>query len=352
MKGLILAGGKGAALRPSPLSMPKALVPIANRPVVSYLVDLLEEAGVSEVGVVVDNREGSLAAWPGWRRRPGMKFFFLEQSLPLGTAHAVKVAQGFVGNEPFLVVAGDCFYDGSLLPLTRAHGESDAVVSALTARTARPGDFGVVETNGNHIVRVVEKPQRSAGDVVLAGAFVLNPDVFSAIDVVKPSSRGDLELTAVIRLLIERGRAVRGVPFDGFWRDMGRPEDILEANTHWLDSLSTLVKGNLTRSAVKGRVAVNERARIVNSSIQGPAVIGMGSYIANSWIGPYTAIGNHTVVEECEVERSVVMDRCRLRGVGRMEGSVVGEGNRLLRRSERPLALRLVIGEGNVIEVP
>lgn len=354
MKALILAGGRNQRVRPAGWSMPKPLVPVANRPVVAHLLDLLQEAGITQVGVVVDNREGPLCHWPGWRRRPGMKFHFLEQSLPLGSAHAVKVAQGYVGEGPFLAVAGDCLLhgDGGLSGFLRRYEAARPAAAALLARTASPGDFGVAEVGGNRILRLTEKPQRPAGEEVLVGAYVLDERVFAAIDVIRPSPRNELELTAALQHLIDRGLEVHGYPFRGFWRDAGRPEAILEANFHWLDGLKPEVRGEVNRSSVEGRVSVGERARVVNSAVFGPAILGDGCYVVNSWIGPYTVIGNHAVIEDSEVERSVVMAHCRIRGLARLEGSLLGEGNRVGPRAARPLAYRLTLGEGNEIEVP
>lgn len=354
MKGLILAGGKPARLQAAGLGVPKPLVPVANRPVVSYLLDLLQEAGVSQVGVVVDNREGPVASWAGWRRRPGMRFFFLEQSLPLGSAHAVKVAQGFLEQGPFLVLAGDCLLDGDggLRPFLEQCRATRPAAAALLVRVEDASAFGVAEASGDRLVRVAEKPQRTGPGQVLAGAYLLDERVFAAIDVIRPSARGELELTAALQHLIDAGLPVRGFAFHGFWRDVGRPEAILDANVHWLDKLVPEVRGEVARSRLEGRVQVGERARVVNSTICGPCVLGDGCYVVNSWIGPFTAVGHHAVLEDCEVERSVVMSHCRLRGVGRVEGSVLGEGNRLTRRAGRPASYRFVLGEGNEIEVP
>lgn len=352
MKGLILAGGKGLRLRASGFSLPKPLVPVANRPVIAYILDLLQEAGVHQVGVVVDNREGPVAVWPGWRRRPGMKFSFLEQSLPLGSAHAVKVAQGFVGGEPFVVVAGDCLLDGDVKELIARHQAGRPAASAMIARAPNPADYGVAELSGDRVTRVVEKPQQPAGDAVLAGVYVFEDAIFNAIDVVKRSVRNELELTAAIQWLIERGMTVEAHIFKGFWRDAGRPEAILEANTHWLDGMVPDRRGEATRSHLEGRVAVGERARVVNSTVIGPAIIGEGSFVVNTWIGPFTSVGSHAVIEECELERSIVMNNCRLRGLSRIEGSLLGEGCRVTRRTARPAAYRLILGEGNEIEVP
>lgn len=350
MKGLILAAGTGSHLRPLPLNIPKALVPVANRPVIGYVLDAICSAGINEVAVVVESLDGPLARWPGWRRQP-VKATFLEQSLPLGVAHAVRMGERFVGSETFLAVTGDCLADGSLADFIRWNREQRPAASVLLARSDHPGDFGVVQLQGERITQVLEKPQRPNGDLVMAGAYVFDHRIFGVIDVIRPSPRNELELTSALQMLIERGLAVQGQVFDGFWRDAGRPGDILAANVHWLDRLEGVVRGQVTRSQMEGRVAVGERARVMNSTILGPAVIGDGSAVLNAWIGPYTALGEHVVVEDAEITRSVIMDNCRIKGVGRIEGCLIGAGSRVSRRAGRPQAHRLVLGEGNEVEV-
>ncbi len=256
MKALILAGGKPARLQAAGLGVPKPLVPVVNRPVVSLILDLLQEVGISQVGVVVDDREGPVAAWPGWRRRPGMRFLFLEQSLPLGSAHAVKVAQGFLEEGPFLVVAGDCLLagEGGLRPLLEEYRAARPAAAALLARVEDAAGFWAAEVSGDRVARLTEKPQRSRAGPVLAGAYVLDERVFAAIDAIRPSARGELELASALQRLIDDGLAVLAVPFRGFWRDVGRPEAILEANLHFLDRLTPEVRGEVTRSRLEGRV--------------------------------------------------------------------------------------------------
>jgi glucose-1-phosphate thymidylyltransferase len=318
----------------------------------SHLLDLLQEAGIREIGVVVDSRDGPLTNWPGWRRRPGVKFAFFEQSLPLGTAHCLKVAQGYVGTGPFLVVCGDCFLDGSLRDFVEWSADGGHAVSILVTSSPDPHLYGVIEMKGDRVTRVAEKPARPAGNNVMAGVYVFDKRIFPAIDVVKPSPRHELELTGAIQIAIERGLPVGAYTFDGYWRDLGRPEDILHANRYVLDRLEPENVPDFPRSHLEGRVSVGNRARVINSTIIGPVSVGEGSAVINSWVGPFTSIGSHSVVEDCELEGCVVMNSCRLRGVGRLEGGVIGDGNTITRRQGRPEALRMVLGEGNRIELP
>lgn len=353
MKALILAGGNAQRLRAAPLAMPKPLVPVANRPVIDHLIDHLQAAGVTEAGVVLDNRDGPVGTWPGWRRRPGMKFLLLEQSLPLGTAHAVKVGQGFVGDGPFLVVAGDCFFDGGLEGLVDPHRTQGVAVLAMVAEIpGGQGSYGFADVEGDRVLRVVEKPQGGGGRFALTGAYVFDRRVFDAINVVKPSVRGELEITGAVQILIERGLAVRAYRYEGFWRDTGRPAGVIEANVYQLDRIGAEMRGEASGSRIEGRVAVAARARVINSTVLGPVAIGEGAAVINSWVGPFTAIGSHAVLEDVEVQRSVVMPNCRLRGIARLEESVVGEGAKVGKRGGKPRVYRVVVGEGSEVEVP
>lgn len=352
MKGLILAGGKGAHLRPPPLHLPKPLVPVAGRPVIAYVVDALRSAGVAEIAVVVDDQDGPLVKWPGWRRLSGMKVVFLEQSLPLGIAHAVRMGERVVGTETFLAITGDCLLDGSLENFVRRHREQRPAATVLLARSERPCDFGVVQLQGDKVTHVIEKPQRPNGDAVLAGAYIFDHRIFGVIDVVRPSPRNELEITACLQMLVERGLPVAGHFFEGRWWDAGRAEDILAAGVHWLDRIEGVVRGQVTKTRIEGRVIVGERARVMNSSMLGPAIIGEGSAVINAYIGPYTAVGEYTVIEDTEIARSIVMDNCRIKGAGRLEGCLIGSGTRIVRRVEHPGAHRFILGEENDIEVP
>ncbi len=352
LRTLILAGGSRESLFPLPLTIPKPLAPLANKPLMSHTLDLLQDVGITEIGVVVDSRDGPLMNWPGWRRRPGVKFAFFEQSLPLGTAHCLKVAQGYVGSGPFLVISGDCFLDGGLRDFIQWSSEGSRAVSVMVTRSPEPHLYGLAELKGDRVVKVTEKAQNPSGNTVMTGIYIFDQRIFPAIDVVRPSPRQDLELTGAIQIAIDRGLPVGAFTFDGYWRDLGRPEDILQANVYVLDRLKPEHLADLSRSHVEGRVSVGNRARVINSTIIGPVVVGEGSAIINSWVGPYTAIGSHAVVEDCEIERCMVMNNCRLRGVGRLEGSVIGDGTKITRRQGRPDAFRLILGEGNELEIP
>lgn len=353
MKALILAGGNPQRFRAAPLAMPKPLVPVANRPVIDYLIDQLQAAGIAEVGVVLDNRDGPVGSWPGWRRRPGMKFLLLEQSLPLGTAHAVKVGQDFVGEGPFLVVTGDCFFDGGLEGLVDRHRAHASAVLAMVAGISGDRNLhGIASLEGDRVVRVVEKPQGAGDGVALTGAYVLDRRVFDAINVVKPSVRGELEITGAIQILVERGQAVRAYRYGGFWRDVGRPAGILEANVFQLDRLAGEMRGEATGSRIEGRVVLATRSRVINSTVLGPVAIGEGAAVINSWVGPFCAIGSHSVLEDVEVQRSVILPNCRLRGIGRLEESLLGEGVTVGKRGGKPRVIRMLVAEGSEVEVP
>lgn len=352
MKAVILAAGTAQHLCPLPLRIPKPLVPLVNRPLISHMLDQLQACGINEVGVVVDSRDGPLANWAGWRRRPGMRFSFFEQSVPLGTAHAVKIAQGYAGSGSFLVIHGDCYLEGGLAGFIQWASKQGLAASLLVTATTQPELYGVVEASNGRAVRLTEKPQKAPCNLVASGVYLFDQRVFSAIDAVRPSARQELEITGALQLLVERGMAVGVFVYEGTWRDMGRPDDILRCNMHVLDHLEPGAGAETSRSEIIGRVEMGPRARIINSRIIGPAAVGEGTAVINSLIGPYTAIGSHVVVEDCEVERCVVLDNCRLRGVSRLEGSVIGEGTKVTRKAVRPQALRLILGEGNEVELP
>ncbi len=368
MKAVILCAGRPEQRNLTAVGTPKPLVPLGSQPALGHLLDRLEAAGIRQAVAVVASRQGPVAGWQGFRQRPGWRFTFVEQSLPLGTAHAVRLAKDLVGEEPFLVVCGDLFLGygagdraGDLAALVRAHAGSERAATLLVAAGESPERLGVVEMEGGQqaatvrpVRRVVEKPARAApGAGVLAGAAVVDRRIFAAIDALRPSPRGELELTGALQMLVAQGLGVAAVACRGFFCDLGLPSEVLRAHRWCLDRLEAGdPAGELTRSTVEGRVEIAGRARLIDSHVTGPAVIGAGAAVLRSWVGPYTTVGRLAVVEDSEVEESILLDGCRVRGVARLQRSIVGEGARLLRGEGRPRALRVAVGREGVVELP
>ncbi|TBH20815.1 glucose-1-phosphate thymidylyltransferase [Thermus thermamylovorans] len=347
MKGLILAAGRGTRLRPLTHTRPKPVIRVAGRPILHYAVENLREAGVEEIGVVVspetekDIRE-ALAGYP-------VRYILQEE--PQGLAHAVAVAQGFLGPSPFVLYLGDNLFQRGIGRFLGAFREGVSAVIALV-RVEDPRQFGVALLEGERVVRLLEKPQDPPSDLAVAGVYVFTPEVFPVIGDLKPSARGEYEITDAIQGLIDRGKRVVGVEVEGWWKDTGRPKDLLDANRLLLEELSPRVEGEVEGSELTGRVVVERGARVVGSTVIGPAFIGEGAVVEGAYVGPFTSIGPGARVVRSEVEYSILEDQAVLEDVApRLQESILGVRAEVKSRNGLPRAHRLILGDLSQVEL-
>jgi glucose-1-phosphate thymidylyltransferase len=354
MKALVLAGGTGTRLRPLTHTMAKQLVPVANRPVLHYVMQHLRDAGLRRVGVIISPETGdqiraALAANP-W----DLALTFLTQPKPLGLAHAIKVAGEYLGHEPFIMYLGDNLIGRGLHGFTRVLDETGADAAILLKEVADPRLFGVAEVDGTgRVLRLVEKPLDPPSRLALVGVYLFSPAIHQVIETLQPSRRGELEITDAIQRLLEQGRRVHSTVLDGWWLDTGKKDDLLEANRVVLDEWTVRdVRGEIDQaSRVDGRVTLDAGARLIGATVRGPAVIGEGTVIERSFVGPYSSIGNRCVVRDSVIEHLVVMDGVQLLGVPRLEDSIIGK-NAVVRRSDgNQPGYRLVIGDDSEVEL-
>ncbi len=329
MKGLILSGGKGTRLRPLTFTRAKQLIPIANKPNLFYVVEDLVAAGITDIGVIVSPETGeeiraALCEANTW----GAKFTFIVQDAPLGLAHAVRTAGEFLGQEPFVMYLGDNLLSGGIGHLVEefAAGAADSIV--LLTPVSNPSQFGVAELDeAGRVVRLVEKPKDPPSDLALVGVYAFNAKVHATIDRLEPSWRGEYEITDAIQGLIDAGERVVAHQVRGWWKDTGKPEDLLEANRLVLSQARRDVRGELTDSQADGAVVIEPGARVVKSTIRGPAAIAAGALIEGGYVGPYTSIGPKAKVIHSEIEYSILLHEAELRHLPhRLDASVIGQG--------------------------
>jgi glucose-1-phosphate thymidylyltransferase len=359
MKAVILAAGQGTRLRPVTLTMPKPLVPVANKWLIAYALDVLKTAGLTEIGIVVNSLEGPICATLGDGAALGVHISYIVQSEQLGLAHATNLCKEFVGDEPFCLFLGDNIFQDKMTDLLRNFPTSDAEATIVLGEVPDPKRFGIAELNHGRIVRVWEKPENPPSNLAIAGVYLFRPSIFEAISQIKPSKRGELEITDAIQELINSStRAVQPYKLEGWFIDAGKPDPIIMANQLVLEQLPysppPAANGGkiIGKCEVGHRVILGENTQIIDSVIRGPVVIGNDTVIRNSYIGPYTAIGEHVTIEGSEIEASIVMNGCVIRNIpGRIDRSLLADNAQVISSERLPAAYRFVLAENTYVEV-
>jgi glucose-1-phosphate thymidylyltransferase len=348
MKALVLAGGKGTRLRPLTYTMAKQLIPVANVPILHYVMRHLEEAGLREVGVILSPETGDQVRASLEAGGFSLDFTYILQEAPLGLAHAVKVARPFLGDDPFVMYLGDNLIGRGIRHLVAEFVERRADALVLLKEVADPRRFGVAELDGSgRVRRLVEKPQAPPSNLALVGVYLFGPAVHEAVEEIEPSWRGELEITDAIQRMVDKGRNVHSAVLDTWWLDTGKKDDLLEANRVVLDEwVQRDIAGSVDEaSRVVGRVRVEQGARVVRSEIRGPAVVGAGCVVEDSFVGPFTSIGPGCTLRGSVVQHCVLLEGAVVDGVHRLEDSVVGK-NAVVRRAQgNHRALRLLVGD-------
>lgn len=347
MKGLILSGGKGTRLRPLTYTSAKQLVPIANKPILFYGIEAIKSAGIEELGIVVGDTKKEIQEAVGDGSRWGVKVTYIEQEAPLGLAHAVLISQAYIGDDHFVMYLGDNLIKGGINGLVEEFRLNSPNSQILLAKVPNPQQFGVAELDGDRVIRLVEKPKEPKSDLALVGVYMFDSTIFEAAANIRPSWRGELEITDAIQYLIDRGYRVDSHVIDGWWKDTGKLEDILEANRIILDNLEEKIMGEVDgHSRVDFKVVIEEGALIISSTVRGPAIIGGGSKIINSYIGPFTSIARDVRIENSEIEHSIVLEGSSIIGINkRIEDSLIGKNVEVRKSELKPKAYRLMLGD-------
>lgn len=353
MKALILAGGTGSRLRPITYSMAKQLVPVANKPVIEYGIEAIAAAGVRDFGIIIGETGAAVEAAVGDGSRWGIRITYIPQPKPLGLAHAVATAAPYLGEDDFIMYLGDNLIKSSVAGLITEFESHRAAATILLTAVPNPSDFGVAEMSDGRVTRLEEKPQRPRSNLALVGVYLFDRRIHDSIARLKPSGRGEYEITDAIQGLIDQGLTVRSHIVEGWWKDTGTVEAMLEANRLILEDLEGGNLGDCQDCRIEGRVAIGEGSRVVNSTIRGPVIIGERCLIQDSFIGPFTAVDSNTSIRSAEIEYSIVLADCVLEDVpGRIEGSLIGRGVRVTRSDRKPSTVRLVLGDSSAVVLP
>ncbi len=356
MKGLILSGGKGSRLYPLTYTSAKQLVPVANKPVLFRVIEAIRDAGITEIGIVVgiDDNARQVREAVGRGGRWGVNVTFIPQEAPLGLAHAVKISRDFLGDDRFVMFLGDNVIEGGISGLISQFANSAWNSQIVLTRVEHPEQYGVAElAEDGSIKRLIEKPKEPPSDLALVGIYMFDHHVFEAVNAIQPSWRGELEITDAIQWLVNQGYAVHPYVHRGWWIDTGRPDDMLNANDKVLEELRHEIRGFVDKdSRVSDNVTVEDGAEIINSVVRGPTIIGEKTRIVNSYVGPFTSIYHHCVVEDSEIEHCIVLEHAIIEDIPvRIADSLIGRHAELRRSPFKPKAYKLTLGDHSKVGI-
>jgi glucose-1-phosphate thymidylyltransferase len=351
MKGLILSGGRGTRLRPLTYTSAKQLVPVANKPVLFYGIEALAEAGIREIGIVVGDTQAEIREAVGDGSRWGTRITYIEQDAPRGLAHAVLISEAFIDRQPFVVYLGDNLLNKGIVPFVEQFTRLQPAAQILLTPVSDPQMFGVAELNNGTVTRLVEKPKEPKSDLALVGVYMFGTAIFDSVKRIKPSFRNELEITDAIQDLIDHGLTVTPHLVDGWWKDTGKLEDMLEANRLILDTFERCVEGTVDeQSRVEGKVVIEPGAVLEHTVVRGPAIIGARARLTHAYVGPFTSIGNDVEIRDSEVEHSIILEGSRIHDLGtRVADSLIGKNVRISRVPVKPSAYRFMLGDNSEV---
>ncbi|MGV9779111.1 glucose-1-phosphate thymidylyltransferase [Streptosporangium sp. NPDC003464] len=353
MKALVLAGGSGTRLRPFSYSMPKQLIPVANRPVLEHVLRNIRDLGVTEIGVIVGDWAAEIAEAVGDGSRFGARITYLQQHRPLGLAHCVTTARDYLGDDDFVMYLGDNVLPDGVVSIAEEFRTRRPAAQIVVRKVSDPRAFGVAELAADGTVqRLVEKPQQPRSDLALIGVYFFTAAVHQAVAAIRPSARGELEITDAIQWLVTQGAEVKASEYDGYWKDTGNIEDLLECNSRLLGGLDAGIAGEVdAASRVDGGVVIEPGARVVRSRIEGPVIIGANTLIEDSHIGPNTSIGRDCVLRAARLADSIVLDSASISEVTGLRGSLIGRFATVGPGGRGQDSHRLVVGDHGRIEI-
>jgi glucose-1-phosphate thymidylyltransferase len=353
MKALVLSGGKGTRLRPLTFTCAKQLIPVANKPVLGYVLDQIKETNaINEIGIITAPETGSyVEEYVADGKQWDFNVTYIPQE-PLGLAHAVKTAHSFLKEDPFVMCLGDNVTGGGIKNFVQKFQKENLDALIILKEVDDPSRFGIaqIDKNGN-ITKLVEKPKTPMGNLAIIGTYLFSNKVHKAIEKIKPSWRGELEITDAIQEMVNMGYKVKAEILNSWWLDTGKKDDILSANAKILDEYIKLdVKGTIENSTIEGRVNIDKEAKVTNSTIRGPCIIGKNTTIDNSFIGPFTSIGNNSQIISSHIEYSVILENVTVKNVERLEESLIGK-NAKVSKSHKTSTIKLHIGDFSEVDV-
>jgi len=353
MKALLTAGGHGTRLRPITYTQNKHLIPIANKTMLQYALDYLKEAKIYEIGIIINANDQSIQNVFGNGEGFGVEITYIEQDQPLGLAHVVKIAQSFIGSDDFIFYLGDNILIGGVKSFINDFKRMKSNCHLVLSQVSNPSRFGVAEVINDRIVSIKEKPSSPKSNFAVTGIYLYDSNIFEAVNSIKPSERGELEISDAHQFLIENGYDVSYSEITGWWKDTGQPSDLLDANRLVLDNIKEKNDGYVdSLTTMSGEVIIGKNSQIINSKINGPAIIDNNTVIKDSFIGPYSSIGNNCKITSSKVENSIMMEGCEIDCVDRnIKFSLLGKNVKIISSNDKNNQARFLLGDQSYIEL-
>ena len=353
MKALVTAGGHGTRLRPITYTQNKHLIPIANKTMIQYALDYLKEAKIYEIGIIINANDKSIQNVFGNGEGFGVEITYIEQDQPLGLAHVVKISQSFIGSDNFIFYLGDNILIGGLKSFINDFKRMKSNCHLVLSQVSNPNQFGVAEVINDRIVSIKEKPISPKSNFAVTGIYLYDSNIFEAVNSIKSSKRGELEISDAHQFLIENGYDVSYSEITGWWKDTGQPSDLLDANRLVLDNIKEKNDGSVDNlTTISGKVIIGNNSQIINSKINGPAIIDNDTVIKDSFIGPYTTIGTNCKITSSKVEYSIIMEGCVIDCVdSNIKSSLLGKNVKIIGSNNKNSQSRFLLGEQSYIKL-
>jgi len=357
MKALITSGGNGSRLRPLTHKSNKHLIPIANKPMIHYAIESVIQADIKNIGILINPDTGKeIKEALGNGKKWGAKFTYIIQKAPLGLAHVIKVSEDFLRGSPFVFYLGDNILLGGIQRFIDEFFKNKYNCQLVLAKVKNPQRFGVAYIKGGRVIKTIEKPNKPKSPFAVTGIYIYDDSIFEAVNNIAPSPRGELEISDAHQYLINNGFAVGYSEITGWWNDTGKPEDLLEANRlildRMIDGIDPKIKGDVDNTSdIVGRVIVEEGAKVINTVIRGPVIIGENTLVEGSYIGPFTSIYYGCEIKNSEIEYSIVLENCKIYDADqRIKRSILGQGVKIYKNTSKPSTHKFILGDQSIIE--
>ena len=353
MKALLTAGGHGTRLRPITYTQNKHLIPIANKLMLKYAIDYLKESDIYEIGIIINANDESIINAFGDGKNYGVEITYIEQDQPLGLAHVVKISQSFIGNDDFIFYLGDNILIGGVKSFINDFKKMKSNCHLVLSQVSDPNRFGVADIVDNQIVNIQEKPISPRSNLAVTGIYLYDSNIFEAVNNIKPSKRGELEISDAHQFLIENGYEVSFSEITGWWKDTGQPSDLLDANCLVLDNIKSQNNGNIDdMSKMTGEVIIGKNSSIINSIIKGPVIIDNDCIIKDSYIGSYSSIGKNCKITNAKVEYSILMEGCILDSLNQIiKSSLLGKNVKVVGSNNQNNNSTFLLGDQSYVEL-